>query len=106
MGVMQTEHADSDSQPPRAAQSWFEDAAFRATLRELPPSAKLVAKVLDRHAAQTADQLAEHTLLPPRTVRYALTRLEDAELVTAQVALDDVRNHIYTLSQPDSQHSR
>ena len=101
MGAMQTEHVDSDTQPPRATQSWFEEEAFRATLRELPPSAKLVAKVLDRDAAQTPDQLAEHTLLPPRTVRYALNRLEDAELVTAQVALDDVRKHIYTLSQPN-----
>ena len=52
------------------------------TLRELPPSTKLVAKVLEYDDSLTQSQLAEETLLPPRTVRYALTRLEDASART------------------------
>ena len=46
------------------------------------------------------EQLTEHALLPTRTVRNALTRLEDADLVTAQVALDDVRKHIHAFTVP------
>jgi len=60
-------------------------------VREMPPSAKLVAKVLDY-------QLAEETLLPPRTVRYALTRLEDADVVDSRVSFTDARKRLYTLT--------
>ncbi|PSQ48920.1 ArsR family transcriptional regulator [Halobacteriales archaeon SW_7_65_23] len=68
------------------------------TLRELPPSAKLVAKVLEYNDSLTQSQLAEETLLPPRTVRYALTRLEDAGIVESRFSFSDARKRIYTLS--------
>ena len=38
-------------------------------VREMPPSAKLVAKVLDYNETLTQSQLAEETLLPPRRRR-------------------------------------
>ncbi|PSP87677.1 ArsR family transcriptional regulator [Halobacteriales archaeon QS_4_66_20] len=68
------------------------------TLRELPPSAKLVAKVLEYNDSLTQSQLAEETLLPPRTVRYALTRLEDAGIVDSRFSFSDARKRIYTLA--------
>jgi len=68
------------------------------TLRELPPSAKLVAKVLEYNDSLTQSQLAEETLLPPRTVRYALTRLEDAGIVESRFSFSDARKRIYTLA--------
>ena len=68
------------------------------TLRELPPSAKLVAKVLEYNNSLTQSQLAEETLLPPRTVRYALTRLEDAGIVESRFSFSDARKRIYTLA--------
>ena len=68
------------------------------TLRELPPSAKLVAKVLEYNNSLTQSQLAEETLLPPRTVRYALTRLEDAGIVESRFSFSDARKRIYTLT--------
>ena len=68
------------------------------TLRELPPSAKLVAKVLEYDDSLTQSQLAEETLLPPRTVRYALTRLEDAGIVESRFSFSDARKRIYTLA--------
>jgi hypothetical protein len=43
-------------------------------VRELPPSAKLVAKVLDYEETLTQSQIAEETLLPARTVRYDTAR--------------------------------
>jgi DNA-binding MarR family transcriptional regulator len=68
------------------------------TLRELPPSAKLVAKVLEYNDSLTQSQLAEETLLPSRTVRYALTRLEDAGIVESRFSFSDARKRIYTLA--------
>jgi DNA-binding MarR family transcriptional regulator len=68
------------------------------SLRDLPPSAKLVAKVLEYNDSLTQSQLAEETLLPPRTVRYALTRLEEAEIVESRFSFSDARKRIYTLA--------
>ncbi|MFC6826288.1 MarR family transcriptional regulator [Halopelagius fulvigenes] len=67
-------------------------------IREMPPSAKLVAKVLDYNDTMTQSQLAEETLLPPRTVRYALSRLEDADAVDSRFSFSDARKRLYTLN--------
>jgi DNA-binding MarR family transcriptional regulator len=67
------------------------------SVRDLPPSAKLVAKVLDYNDTLTQSQLAEETLLPPRTVRYALTRLEEEDVVDARFSFSDARKRIYSL---------
>ncbi len=67
-------------------------------VRELPPSAKLVAKVLEYNDTLTQSELAEETLLPPRTVRYALSRLEDADAVESRFSFSDARKRLYTLN--------
>jgi DNA-binding MarR family transcriptional regulator len=67
-------------------------------VRDLPPSAKLVAKVLEYNDTLTQSQLADETLLPPRTVRYALSRLEDAGAVGSRFSFSDARKRIYTLT--------
>ena len=67
-------------------------------VRELPPSAKLVAKVLDYEETLTQSQIAEETLLPARTVRYALTRLEDAGVVSSRFSFSDARKRLYRLT--------
>jgi len=67
-------------------------------VKDLPPSAKLVAKVLEYNDSLTQSQLAEETLLPPRTVRYALTRLEDVDVVGSRFSFSDARKRIYTLT--------
>ena len=81
--------------------STSETAAEPATredrLRDLPPSAKLVYKVLEYDDAQTQGELTEETLLPARTVRYALTRLEEVDLVTSRFSFTDARRRIYSL---------
>jgi DNA-binding transcriptional ArsR family regulator len=66
-------------------------------VREMPPSAKLVAKVLDYNETLTQSQLAEETLLPPRTVRYALSRLEDAGVVDSRFSFTDAIKRLYPL---------
>ena len=67
-------------------------------LEELPPSAKLVAKVLEYNGTLTQSQLSEETLLPARTVRYALNRLEEEGAVTSRFSFADARKRIYTLT--------
>jgi DNA-binding MarR family transcriptional regulator len=76
-----------------------DDASDRwAPVRDLPPSAKLVAKVLDYNETLTQSQLSEETLLPSRTVRYALTRLEEEGVVESRFSFSDARKRLYTLS--------
>lgn len=69
----------------------------RERLRELPPSAKLVARVLAEHEGLTKGELTERSLLPTRTVRYALDRLEAADLVAATPSIQDARKQVYVL---------
>jgi len=70
----------------------------REVLRDLPPSAKLVAKVLEYNDRLTQQELADETLLPPRTVRYALSRLEEEDAVESRFSFVDARKRIYTLT--------
>ena len=74
------------------------DATGWEAVEDLPPSAKLVAKVLEYEDTLTQSQLAEETLLPPRTVRYALSRLEDAGAVESRFSFSDARKRLYTLA--------
>jgi DNA-binding MarR family transcriptional regulator len=75
------------------------ESEYTDRLRELPPSAKLVAKVLETDAPLSQGQLAEESLLPERTVRYALNRLEDTNLVEARYSVRDARKQVYSLTK-------
>ena len=66
-------------------------------VQELPPSAKLVAKVLEYNDTLTQSQIAEESLLPDRTVRYALNRLDDEGIVNSRFSFSDARKRLYTL---------
>ena len=80
-----------------AAEELLSEEEYRDRLRDLPPSAKLVAKVLETDSPLSQGQLAEESLLPDRTVRYALNRLEDAELVGSRYSFKDARKQVYYL---------
>ena len=88
---MSTSTADLEGENP------LSEPEFRDRLRELPPSAKLVAKVLECDAPLSQGQLAEESLLPDRTVRYALNRLEGAGLVGSRYSFQDARKQVYYL---------
>ncbi|MDG5817411.1 MULTISPECIES: helix-turn-helix domain-containing protein [unclassified Natronococcus] len=66
-------------------------------VRELPPSAKLVAKVLEYNDTMTQQQIAEETLLPARTVRYALNRLDEENVIDSRFSFSDARKRLYSL---------
>jgi len=76
-------------------------ATTRSALADLPPSAKLVAKTLEYEGEQNQSQISESTLLPPRTVRFALSELEDNDVVDSRISFMDARKRIYSLSIED-----
>jgi transcription initiation factor IIE alpha subunit len=67
-------------------------------IEALPPSAKLVYKVLQASDQLTQKDLVSETFLPSRTVRYALTRLKDRDLVIERLSHKDARQSLYALN--------
>ncbi|WP_436901383.1 MarR family transcriptional regulator [Halovenus halobia] len=84
---------------PGKPRQTLSEEEYRKRLRELPPSAKLVAKILETDGPLSQGQLAEESLLPDRTVRYALNRLEDAGLVESRYSVQDARKQVYSLTE-------
>ena len=65
-------------------------------LEDLPPTATLVYKILESaDEPLTQPEIAEQTHRPQETVRKALYRLEDAELVDYEYDHSDVRRKVY-----------
>jgi DNA-binding MarR family transcriptional regulator len=89
---MSTSTADED------ALTDLDETEFTERLSDLPPSAKLVAKVLETDSPLSQGQLAEESLLPDRTVRYALNRLQEEELVGSRYSFQDARKQVYFLN--------
>ncbi len=73
------------------------------TITDLSPSAKLVYKTLEYDGPMTHAQLAEETLLPQRTVRYAIKQLAAIDIITESVYLIDARKSTYALRIPDDE---
>lgn len=67
-------------------------------LEDLPPSAKLVFKVLEYNGSLTQKQIVEESMLSARTVRYALERLQKLDLVDEDVYFPDARQNLYSLN--------
>jgi transcription initiation factor IIE alpha subunit len=63
----------------------------------LPPSAKLVYKVLETDGALTQKDLIQKTTLPSRTVRYAIGRLREADIISERFHFLDARQSLYGL---------
>lgn len=85
----------SQSQTTREPQEHPVDADV---LRSLPPSSKLVLKVLEREGTMTQTTLSERTRLPRRTVRDALDRLDDIGVIQVRPSLRDARQSLYSLT--------
>jgi DNA-binding GntR family transcriptional regulator len=85
-------------EPTEESEGTLSESEYRDRLRELPPSAKLVAKVLESDSPLSQGQLADESLLPDRTVRYALNRLEEEEIVGSRYSFQDARKQVYFLN--------
>lgn len=64
---------------------------------DLPPSAKLIVKVLEYNGTLTQSELADKSRLSPRTVRHGLQKLKEADVVVSEISLSDARQNLYTL---------
>tara|TARA_B100001971_G_C17869057_1_gene372257 strand:+ start:164 stop:511 length:348 start_codon:yes stop_codon:yes gene_type:complete len=63
--------------------------------KSLPPSAKLVYKLLSYEGNLTQKEVINISNLPERTVRYALELLLNKQLITQQPYLNDARQTVY-----------
>jgi predicted transcriptional regulator len=61
----------------------------------LPPSSKTVLQILDVGGAMTHKDLVQKTHLAPRTVRYALKKLKERQLIIEKFNFRDARQIIY-----------
>lgn len=68
------------------------------SVRELPPSGKLVLKVLEYNGGLTQKQIVEKSRLSQRTVRDALDRLQEQGIVEKNIYIPDARQNLYTLT--------
>lgn len=67
-------------------------------IRDLPPSAKLVYKVLEYNPDLTQKQIVNKTRLSQRTVRDGLDRLIDGEIVEKNLYAQDARQNLYAIT--------
>ena len=66
---------------------------------DLPPSAKLVLKVLEYSGSHTQKEIVQRSRLSSRTVRSALERLTDVGAVEEEVYIPDARQRLYRLTE-------
>lgn len=71
--------------------------ATTETIDALPPSAKLVLKVIEHDGTMTQSELADQTRLPRRTVRDATGRLQEIGVVEERPYFRDARQSLYAL---------
>jgi len=67
----------------------------------LPYSAKQVFSALASHGPLTQKELISKTDLPPRTVRYALSRLKGEDMLAERFCFRDARQSLYTIIGAD-----
>jgi NAD+ kinase len=70
-------------------------------LLKMPPSSKLLLKILEYEGTMTQKELATKTMLPDRTVRLALSHLLGKGYVKKKVSIRDARQKIYEISKLD-----
>jgi|ECHhosMinimDraft_1075155.scaffolds.fasta_scaffold00002_57 transcription initiation factor IIE alpha subunit len=64
---------------------------------KLPPSAKLVLKVLTMLGQAEFEVLQAETMLPTRTLREAIRILRERDLVSVKPCIQDLRKKIYCI---------
>ncbi|PSP19987.1 ArsR family transcriptional regulator [Halobacteriales archaeon QH_10_67_13] len=72
-------------------------------IADLPPSAKLVYKVLEYNGPLTQKGIVEESMLSARTVRYALERLETIGAVEEDVYFADARQNLYEIDPQEAE---
>jgi hypothetical protein len=64
-------------------------------MNPLPPSSKAVLRILGRGGAMTHKDIVNKSHCSPRTVRFALKRLKEHELIIEKMNMRDMRQILY-----------
>ena len=62
---------------------------------QFSPSTKFVLKVLQLNGSMTQREIVVETTLPPRTVKYAIKKLKESNIVQEKLSLNDMRSKYY-----------
>lgn len=73
------------------------DNGDTARIDGFSPSMKLVLNILEAHGPLTQKEIAKETHLPSRTVRYALNRLKDEDVLEEREYFQDARQCLYQI---------
>lgn len=84
---------------PTAISALARKVHLAGDLLKMSPSSKLILKTLEYEGPLSQRDLASKTLLPARTVRLALRRLQDGRYVRRRVSARDARQKIYEISK-------
>lgn len=68
-----------------------------ARIESFSPSMKLILNILENRGALTQKEIAKVTRLPARTVRYALSRLKDEDVLEEREYFQDARQCLYRI---------
>ena len=68
-------------------------------LLNMPPSSKLLLKILEYEGSMTQKEIASKTMLPDRTVRLAMTHLLEKGYVKRKISVRDSRQKIYEITK-------
>jgi len=68
-------------------------------LFSMPPSSKLLLKILEYEGSMSQKELVKKTMLPDRTVRLAMSHLLEKGYVKKKVSIRDSRHKIYEISK-------
>jgi NAD+ kinase len=66
-------------------------------LFRMPPSSKLLLKILEYEGSMSQKELVKKTMLPDRTVRLAMSHLLEKGYVKKKVSIRDSRQKIYEI---------
>ncbi|MCK9592766.1 MAG: MarR family transcriptional regulator [Methanoregula sp.] len=64
-------------------------------MNPLPPSSKIVLRILGTEGAMTHKDIVKKSHCAPRTVRYALKKLKEKNLLIEKMNMQDMRQIIY-----------
>lgn len=66
-------------------------------VKSIPPSAKLILKLLSEKKILRFEELKESTSFSKRTLLYAIKTLKEMDLVETQICMNDARRRFYCI---------
>lgn len=67
------------------------------SLADLPPSSKLIHKILEHEGELTQQELLAESRLPQRTLRHGIDLLREEGMIDSRPNPDDARQSVYSL---------